>query len=46
LHCSFENQENEAFGYAAQKAYAEKWKEAFPHIPSKRATGTNSAGWT
>ena len=40
-----EDEENEPFGYAAQEAYEEKWQEPFPHLPNKRATGTNKAGW-
>lgn len=39
-------EENEPFGYAAQQAYEEKWKEPFPSpILKKRGTGTNAAGW-
>ncbi len=45
-HDADERQENEAFGYAAQQAYEEKWRESFPDLPTIRATGTNAVGWT
>jgi hypothetical protein len=44
-HDADENQENEAFGYAAREAYEEKWGEAFPQMQSQRVTGTNPEGW-
>jgi len=36
---------NEAFGYAARKAYEEKWGEEMPFRQSKRGSCTNREGW-
>lgn len=44
-HYEDEEQENELFGYAARKAYEEKWGEEMPFCESKRGTGTNREGW-
>ncbi len=45
-HYADEEQENEAFGYAAWKAYEEQSGAPFPLRQSKRATGTNPEGWS
>lgn len=44
-HYADEEQEHEAFGSAARKAYEEKFGEHMPFRHSKRASGTNPAGW-